>query len=125
MKLPRLFCLSVLAMTVTWSYGQSTAEFVGPLPRAPEVKSNEPVHRKGVYSPRLSKAYKVKKRKVTHSAQYEFYDRVEQAAKDHKRQLKILSKPQYSNFLYYGHKRKPKIHAPEKMKYCKECGIRH
>ena len=116
----------MLAMTVSWSYGQSTGEFSGPLPKAPpEAKVREPVHRKGIFSPRRAKAYKLKKQKVTHSAEYEFYERVEQAAKDHQKALKKLAKPQYSNFLYYGHKRMPKIHAPEKMRYCAECGIRH
>jgi hypothetical protein len=117
--------MSVLALSVSWAYGQSAGEFVGPLPRAPETTSTEPVHRKGIFSAHRAKTYKVKKQKVTHSAQYEFYDRVEQAAKEHKRQLRILARPQYSNFLYYGHKHKPTIHAPEKMRYCKECGIRH
>ena len=125
MELPRLFFVSILAMTVSWTYGQSTGEFTGPLPRAPEAKVEEPAHRKGIFSPHRAKAYKLKKIKVTHSAQYEFYKRVEQAAKDHQKELKKLAKPQYSNFLYYGHKRKPKIHPPEKMRYCPECGIRH
>ena len=125
MLLPRLFCLSMLAIPVSWTFAQSTGEFSGPLPRAPVSKVREPVHRKGIFSPRRTQAYKAKKLKVTRSAEYEFYKRVEQAAKDHQKQLKKLAKPQYSNFLYYGHKRKPKIHPPEKMRYCSECGIRH
>ena len=117
--------MSILAIPVSWTFAQSTGEFSGPLPRAPESKVREPVHRRGIFSPRRAQAYKAKKHKVTRSAEYEFYKRVEQAAKDHQKQLKKLAKPQYSNFLYYGHKRKPKIHPPEKMRYCSECGIRH
>ncbi len=98
-------------MTVSWSYGQSTGEFTGPLPRAPESKALEPVHRRGIFSPHRAITYKVKKQKVTRSAEYEFYKRVELAAKDHQRLLKKLAKPQYSNFLYYGHKRKPKMNS--------------
>lgn len=66
-----------------------------------------------------------KKPKAKHTAVYEFYARVEQAAKNKQRLIKRLAKPQYSNPLYYGHKRPPKKHTPDKMKYCKECGIRH
>ncbi len=66
-----------------------------------------------------------KKPKVQHTAVYEFYARVEQAAKNRQRLLKKLAKPQYSNPLYFGHKRPPKKHTASKMRYCKECGIRH
>ncbi len=66
-----------------------------------------------------------KKPKVENTARYEFYKRVEEAAKEKQRILKKLSKPQYSNFAYFGHKNKPKRNKPYAMKYCKECGIRH
>lgn len=66
-----------------------------------------------------------KKRKVKHSPEYEYYARVEKAAKDRKRMLKYLDKPQYYNPLYFGHKRPPKRNPPHKMKFCKECRIRH
>jgi hypothetical protein len=63
--------------------------------------------------------------KVKHSAEYEFYDRVQKAAKAKKRTLRKLAKPQYNNPLYFGHKNPPKKHAAHKMRFCKECGIRH
>jgi hypothetical protein len=66
-----------------------------------------------------------KKPKVENTARYEFYKRVEEAAKEKQRILKRLSKPQYSDFAYFGHKNKPKKHKPYEMRYCKECGIRH
>ena len=66
-----------------------------------------------------------KKPKVKHTAVYEYYARVEKAAKEKQKMLKELSKPQYANPLYYGHKRMPKKNPPHKMRYCKECGIRH
>jgi hypothetical protein len=62
---------------------------------------------------------------VKHSAEYEFYDRVEKAAKQKKRTLRELSKQQYTNPLYFGHRNPPKKHAPHKMRFCQECGIRH
>lgn len=66
-----------------------------------------------------------KKSKVQHTAQYEFYARVEEAAKEKQRILKELAKPQYSNFKNFGHKRIPKKRPPHKMRYCEDCGIRH
>jgi len=66
-----------------------------------------------------------KKPKVENTARYEFYKRIEEAAKEKQRILKKLSKPQYSDFAHFGHKNKPKRNKPYAMKYCKECGIRH
>ncbi|HEY5824676.1 MAG TPA: hypothetical protein VIT44_09935 [Cyclobacteriaceae bacterium] len=62
---------------------------------------------------------------VKHTARYEFYERVEKAAKEKQRILKVLSKPQYSDYRYFGHKKIPKRRNPNKMRYCGECGIRH
>jgi hypothetical protein len=76
-------------------------------------------HRKGIFSPRA------KKGNVKHSARYEFYDRIEQAAKDKKRILRKLAKPQFSDPRYFGHKHIPKRRPANKMRYCGECGIRH
>ena len=72
-----------------------------------------------------TKAFKWRRGNVKHTAQYEYYNRVEAAAKERKRTLKKLSKPQYYDFMYYGHKRKPKKHSAGELRYCKECGIRH
>jgi hypothetical protein len=62
---------------------------------------------------------------VKHTARYEFYERVEKAAKEKQRILKELAKPQYSDYRYFGHKKIPKRRKPHKMRYCEECGIRH
>lgn len=71
------------------------------------------------------KDYKLKRLKTKHTPEYEFYARVEAAAKEKQRMLKKMAAPQYSNPLYFGHKRPPKRHEAHKMRYCKECGIRH
>jgi hypothetical protein len=63
--------------------------------------------------------------RVKHTAQYEFYDRVEKAAKMKKRLLRKLAKPQYTNALYFGHRNPPRKRPPHKMRFCDECGIRH
>ncbi|MBS1558789.1 MAG: hypothetical protein JST69_08660 [Bacteroidetes bacterium] len=80
-----------------------------------------------VHQQRTSKRQRLLFRKpnVRHTAQYEFYDRLEQVAKEKKRMLRQMAKPQYSDFLYFGHHSKPKKHLPFAMRYCKECGIRH
>jgi hypothetical protein len=62
---------------------------------------------------------------VKHTARYEFYERVEKAAKEKQRIIKELSKPQYSDYRYFGHKKIPKRRKANKMRYCEECGIRH
>lgn len=87
--------------------------------------ANKPEHHSKFYSPKRSKAVKSKKKKVKHTARYEFYKRVELAAKDKQRILRKLSKPQYSDPAYFGHKRKPKKRAAHKMRFCNVCHIRH
>jgi len=85
-------------------------------------------------SPSVQPVLKVNKRtrevkrvqpNVKHSAEYEFYNRIEKAAKQKKRALRKLAKPQYANPLYFGHRNPPKKHAPHKMRFCEMCGIRH
>jgi hypothetical protein len=75
------------------------------------------------FSPKREDAYR--KPNVKNTARYEYYVRIEKAAKQKQRILKELSKPQYSDFRYFGHKKIPKRRAAFKMKYCDECGIRH
>jgi len=55
----------------------------------------------------------------------EYEDRMKRNAKEKRKKAKEMEKPQYSDWTYFGHKRKPKKRPPEKMKYCEECGIRH
>lgn len=89
--------------------------------------SRDPGIRNETHSPRLkrTKRVKVKRPKVEHTAQYEFYKRVEEAAKEKQRILKYLSKRQFKDHRYFGHKRIPKKRPPHKMRYCNECGVRH
>ena len=61
----------------------------------------------------------------TYGLEQEFYERMEGLAKERKKIERLMEKPQYSNPLYFGHKRPPKKRKPSKMKFCKECGIRH
>lgn len=112
---------SLLAVIVPWlSLAQTTLGDKAPEDIQVHSKKLKPTHQQ-------TKRQKIllKKAKVKHTAQYEYYARVEKAAKEKQKLLKKLAAPQYSNPLYYGHKKMPKKNPPYKMKYCKECGIRH
>src|SRR4051812_45250016 len=110
----RYLCVLAFVLFAVKVEGQSTAP-----------NSLEPARKLQVHAPRHQKASKFRKAKVTNTARYEFYDRVEKAAREKKKILKKLSKPQYSDRRYFGHKRIPKKNPAYKMEYCSECGIRH
>src|SRR6186713_418593 len=123
MNLTRYFYLagfSFFAFVASAQTGKPFDTEAFPNSRNPAVKNETKV-----FSPKQAKAFKYKKTNVKHTARYEFYERVENAAKEKQRTLKKLAKPQYSNKLYFGHKHKPKKHPPHKMRYCEQCGIRH
>lgn len=61
----------------------------------------------------------------TYGLEQEFYERMEKLAKERRKIEKLMQKPQYSDPMYFGHKRPPKKRKPSRMKFCKECGIRH
>lgn len=61
----------------------------------------------------------------TVESQKEFADRMQATVKAKRRAEKELMKPQYTDPMYFGHRRPPKKRPPGKMKYCKVCGIRH
>ncbi len=108
--------LTFLCLCAVYSFAQNYPS--GPSSLSPAVQPVYKVDKK-------TRAVKRVQPKVKHSAEYAFYDRVEQAAKLKKRALKKLAKPQYTNALYFGHKNPPKKRAVHKMRYCNECGIRH
>jgi hypothetical protein len=79
-----------------------------------------------ISAPERSSRHKEKKFKgVTHNAQKQYEDRMNARAKTYRKNEKMLMTPQYSDPAYFGHKHKPKRRSPGKMKFCKECGIRH
>lgn len=84
--------------------------------------SLNPSYARKEYAPKASrKAVKG----PTYGLQQEFYERMEELEKVRRKNEKLMEKPQYSNPLYFGHKRPPKKRKASKMKFCKECGIRH
>lgn len=114
MQTLRFLILPAFLLSFGFASGQATVP-----------NSLEPGKLKVFHEPHHVKAKKVKKPKVTHTARYEFYERVEKAAKEKQRILKRLSKAQFSDPRYFGHKRIPRRRASFKMRYCNECGIRH
>lgn len=55
----------------------------------------------------------------------EYHKRMKQNRRKYKRIARIMKRPQYSDPTYFGHRRKPKIRSVDKMKFCKECEIKH
>ena len=45
--------------------------------------------------------------------------------KKYKKIAKGMEEPQYSDPMYFGHKKRPKKRKPGNRKFCKECGIVH
>lgn len=122
-----VFCLLILAC-VTAKAQRSQPNSLDPgfsasVPSSTATVKHTKKKKRGFFAPRRAKAYK--RPNVKHTARYEFYERVEKAAKAKQRMLKELSKPQYSDFRYFGHKKIPKRRKPNKMRYCTECQIRH
>jgi len=68
---------------------------------------------------------KTKSTGATYNSQKEFEERMAARGKTYRKNEKMLMTPQYANPAYFGHKRPPKKRPANKMKFCKECGIRH
>ena len=61
----------------------------------------------------------------TYGLEQEYYERMEDLEKTRRKNARLMEKTQYTNPLYFGHKRPPKKRKASKMKFCKVCGIRH
>ncbi len=55
----------------------------------------------------------------------DFEARMKANAKEDRKLVRKMRKPQYSDPSYFGHKRKPKKRPVGKRKLCKECNIVH
>jgi hypothetical protein len=82
------------------------------------------------YYPKENKVPKKARKKpsskgATYESEQEYYERMARLFKEKEKSEKEMAKPQYSNPMYFGHKRPPKKHKPGKMKFCKECGMKH
>lgn len=123
MQLPRLLLGSfVLSGSIALAQNIPNSLTPGETGVSSTVNSPKKKHSK-FFAPRKPASFK--KGKVKYSARYEFYERVEKAAKEKQRLMKILARSQYSDPSYFGHKKKPKRRPPHKMRFCDECHIRH
>ncbi|MFY0601888.1 MAG: hypothetical protein JXR03_19595 [Cyclobacteriaceae bacterium] len=55
----------------------------------------------------------------------QFRKRMKKVSKKNLKNEKLAQKPQYSDPLYFGHKKPPKKRKNGKKKFCKECGLSH
>jgi hypothetical protein len=127
MKLLLSILLTVIALT---SYGQLTRKEKKAARRGTAVDQPTTLNPASGDADFVAPAVKERKEKkkssgVTYNAQKEYEDRMASRAKTYRYNERMLMKPQYANPAYFGHKHKPKRHAAGKLKYCKECGIRH
>jgi hypothetical protein len=90
---------------------------------APQPSSLDPAYAEKEYTPKPSR--KSSSKGPTYGLEEEYYERMEDASKARRKAERLMEKPQYSDPLYFGHKRPPKKRKPSKMKFCKVCGIRH
>ncbi|MDL5050909.1 hypothetical protein QQ054_33455 [Oscillatoria amoena NRMC-F 0135] len=95
----------------------------------PEANQSQPSSLQPYYPTKNYEPEKKKSKKsagkITYDARDKFYDRMEQIARQERKNEKEMQKPQNSDPMYFGHKRPPRKRSPEKMKFCKVCGIRH
>jgi hypothetical protein len=88
------------------------------------ANSLEPYYPKEKQVPKKAKK-KSSSRGATYESEQQYYDRMAKVFKEKEKAEKEMQKPQYSNPMYFGHKRPPKKRKPGKMKFCKECGLKH
>jgi hypothetical protein len=119
MKLGFFVGIAILVFPI-WCSAQSNS--LGDRGPASVEEQSQKIHQQ-----RVTRKQKLLFRKpnVKNTPEYEFYARIEKVAREKKRTLRKMAKPQYSDFSYFGHKNPPKKHLPFQMKYCAECGIRH
>jgi LAS superfamily LD-carboxypeptidase LdcB len=121
----RFLFIGLLALTTVTSFAQSKRR------KAKKEEVVVPEQQPSSLAPAAypQKVYEPKKKratgKVTYDARNKFYDRMEALEKANRKAEKEMQKPQYSDPMYFGHKRPPKKRPVSKMKFCKVCGIRH
>lgn len=118
----KIFFILVLLLG-TWSLAysqQSPAD--NPNSRDPEIKQEQNTSLPSVKKHRDGKNQFEK----YHDVKVEEYQkRMAAVAKKYRKMEKEMKKPQYSNPLYFGHKKMPKKRPPGKKKFCSECGMKH
>lgn len=117
----RLTIILLLSTITATGFAQFKRKKKGTKADSNQPTSLNPLPEK-VYAPKTSKK---NSKGPTYGSEQEFYERMERLEKERRKNEKLMLKPQYSNPMYFGHKRQPKKRKAGKLKYCKECGIRH
>ena len=113
--------LFVMAATASFAQSKKKKAKKSEATESGQPSSLAPYYPQKNYEPTKKKS----KGRVTYDATEKFYERMEEVAKQERKNAKEMEKPQNSDPMYFGHKRPPKKRPPNKMKYCKVCGIRH
>jgi hypothetical protein len=115
----------LLALAITASLAQSSKKKKKNQPNiSPEQSTTlEPYYPKKEYGPKISKRKSDKF--FVYDAEKRYYERRAEVEKAKRKIEKQMMKPQFSDPSYFGHRKLPKKHKPKKMRFCRECGIRH
>ncbi len=115
MYLKGLFLTIVLVFCGFLTFAQNSRDVGAPAPPRPQYQAEKKKTKK------LSKLFK----KEPKSDREAFWARQEEVQKQKKKEAKLAEKPEYSNPLYFGHKKPPKKRPVGKRKFCKVCHIVH
>lgn len=114
MGVKQAFLTLLMIGTSVWVYGQSSKDVGPPTPPRPQYQ---------VQKKKKTKVNVFKKKPKTYEE--EFQHRMREVQKKKAKEEKLAQKPQYSNPLYFGHKKPPKKRPLHKRKLCKTCNIVH
>lgn len=123
----RIIIILLLTSLVSVGYGQSKSKLNKKRRSTLEKSGNsrDPYTQTADRATTKKKSTKKKDGATSYDAQHEYYARVADNQKKREQNERMLDKPQYSDPMYFGHKRPPKKRKAGKMKFCKECGIKH
>ncbi len=117
-----LFILIVLIGGITAEVFGQSLKSKRKTETAQQPTSLNPTNPQKEYTPNASRK---SSRGASNDLEEEYHQRMAAVQKTRKKDLRLMAKPQFSDPLYFGHKKLPKKRKPSKMKFCKECGIRH
>lgn len=122
-RLTLIICLTFMALKSDAQFWKKKKNKIATETTALQPNSLNPSYQqRGENAPKASRK---PSKGPTYGLEQEFYERMEAVEKARKKNERLMEKPQYSDPSYFGHKRPPKKRKPSKMKFCKECGIRH
>ena len=122
-----MYLRATLIILLVFMSAASYAQFWKKKKADKEAEARQPTSLDPSYAEKeyVPKATRKSAKGPTYGLEQEFYQRMEALEKTRRKNERMMEKPQYSNPLYFGHKRPPKKRKPSKMKFCKVCGIRH